>query len=239
MVGSQGQLLQPTEGSLNLIDFEQANDPFEMATLKALNDRAELESIWTRENSTGSQLPPPSNTNISGSQTPPLGNTTAPSVSNQTLTTPTISSHTSTTPPVPKPRRFVPKPTVSDGGVSSNLGTQSTPAASHSPTPGSSQPQTPSPVTPAAVTTVVGTHAWFSFSVVVHSTSLVAPEAATKSYDSGGSQSTGTKWRSTFPIPSDYSAHQFSVSTSLLPWYTCPTQSTPKQTSALLCRDRE
>ena len=198
MVGSQGQLLQPTEGSLNLIDFEQANDPFEMVTLKALNDRAELESIWTVPHpvsQTGSshttqtvstvtttQNLPLSQQKITGSQLPPPGNSsTTPSVSDQTLTTPTISSHTSTTPPVPKPRRFIPKPAVSDGGVSSNLGTQSTPVVSHGPSPGSPQPQTPSPVTPAAVTTVVGTHTCFSFSVVVHSTSLVAPEAATKS----------------------------------------------------------
>lgn len=168
--------------NVNLKDFETDGDPFETVTLKSINERAELESIWGVSTQTEAQptqaLPVP--------QPQPRATDTSHPVSSRPMPIPQTAgmnqslvgggSQTDRAPspdaqgrPVPKPRRFVPP--KSGSSPTQHLGTS---PVSHPQALGGSAvvsvapvlvnvsdvpvpvvTRTPAPVTAAAATTQV------------------------------------------------------------------------------------
>ena len=168
--------------NLNLKDFETDGDPFETVTLKAINERAELESIWGNPLQTEAQpattqpAPQPRLRAVETSQ--PASGVPVPSGQvagiNQSLVGGVSQINRSPSPdaqgrPVPKPRRFVPP--KSPNNPPQQLGTSPTPQPQGlgGSAIGSGAPvlvsvsavptvvtQTPAPVTAAATTAQVG-----------------------------------------------------------------------------------
>ena len=179
--GSETSGSTGARSNLNLKDFETDGDPFETVTLKSINERAELESIWGSSPQTEAQptqaLPVPqpqpraTETSHPASGMLPSAQTAG---MNQSLVGGGSQIDRAPSPdaqgrPVPKPRRFVPpkssnSPTQHLGTSpvahsqalgGSAVGSVAPVLANVSDVPVPAVTQTPAPVTAAAATTQV------------------------------------------------------------------------------------
>ena len=180
--GSETSGSTGARSNLNLKDFETDGDPFETVTLKSINERAELESIWGASPQTEAQptqaLPVPQPQPRATETSHPASGMPMPSAQtagmNQSLVGGGSQIDRAPSPdaqgrPVPKPRRFVPP--KSSNSPTQHLGTS---PVAHSQALGGSAvgsvapvlanvsdvpvpvvTQTPAPVTAAAATTQV------------------------------------------------------------------------------------